>query len=93
MYERVALLMGSARGATMAAGYAGSETLQQNSCGSGCYWCGAQPSHYCCRHRERVAAGSGRLILCSLSSHQSLRADAMVQTHLAAATRRVAAQA
>jgi hypothetical protein len=41
--QRVAVSMGGARGATMAAGYAGSETLHQIPCGSACHWCGTQP--------------------------------------------------
>lgn len=39
--ERVAVSMGGAKGATMAAGYAGSETLHQIACGSRCHWCAA----------------------------------------------------
>lgn len=41
--RRVAVSMGGARGATMAAGYAGSETLHQIPLGGGCHWCAAQP--------------------------------------------------
>ena len=39
--ERVAVSMGGARGATMAAGYAGSETLHQMACGFSGHWCAA----------------------------------------------------
>lgn len=41
--RRVAVSMGGARGATMAAGYAGSETLHQIPWDGGCYWRAAQP--------------------------------------------------
>ena len=39
--QRVAVLMGGVQGATMAAGYAGCETLHQIACGFSCHWCAA----------------------------------------------------